>query len=167
MSKLYYIIVVVLLMLALFTVTAGAEEADTGRRYTREEAEMLAKAVWGEARGCDPMQQAAVVWCVLNRVDSDNPYWPDSIAEVVSQPQQFHGYIKSNPVDENILAIVNDVLTRWRIEDCCVGEVGRVLPQEYLYFTGDNVVNTFTTECYGKGEKWTWDCNNPYGKAED
>lgn len=34
MSKLYYIIVVVLLMLALFTVTAGAEEADTGTNTT-------------------------------------------------------------------------------------------------------------------------------------
>lgn len=161
MTKFAYVLMAILLMLALFCVTAGAE-ADTGKRYTREEAEMLAKAVWGEARGCDPMQQAAVVWCVLNRVDSDNPYFPDSIAEVVSQPQQFHGYIKSNPVDEDILAIVNDVLTRWRIEESCIGDVGRVLPQNYLYFVGDGKMNTFRTHYFNGGNVWDWSCPNPY-----
>lgn len=45
--------------------------------------------------------------------------------------------------------------------------MGRVLPQEYLYFVGDGTVNTFRTAYYSGGEVWTWECNNPYGEAED
>ena len=30
----------------------------------------LAKMVWGEARGCSTTEQAATIWCVLNRYDS-------------------------------------------------------------------------------------------------
>lgn len=37
--------------------------------------EALARMVWGEARGCSTTEQAAVVWCVLNRFDSDDPYY--------------------------------------------------------------------------------------------
>jgi len=31
---------------------------------------VLAKTAYGEARGCSTTQQAAVMWCVLNRVDN-------------------------------------------------------------------------------------------------
>ena len=64
--------------------------------WNEAEAELLARTVWGEARGCGTEQQAAVVWCVLNRVDSER--FPDSIAAVVTQPSQFFGYSASNPV---------------------------------------------------------------------
>ena len=33
----------------------------------------LAKMVWGEARGCSTTEQAATIWCVLNRYDSGGP----------------------------------------------------------------------------------------------
>ena len=35
------------------------------------DAEMLARVMWGEARGLPEMEQAAVAWCVLNRVDAE------------------------------------------------------------------------------------------------
>ena len=54
------------------------------------EVEMLARLIWGEARGIpSDMHKAAVVWCVLNRVDAEG--WPDTVAEVVTQPHQFAG----------------------------------------------------------------------------
>lgn len=36
------------------------------------EVEMLARLIWGEARGvASDMEKEAVAWCVLNRVDAD------------------------------------------------------------------------------------------------
>ena len=119
--------------------------------------EILAKLVWGEARGCSTTEQAAVVWCVLNRVDDGQ----GDIAEVATSPSQFYGYDPDNPVDADILALVQDVLIRWNMEQSCVGSVGRVLPKEYLYFTGDGVHNYFTTGWQG-GQTWDWFLESPY-----
>ena len=119
--------------------------------------EILAKLVWGEARGCSTTEQAAVVWCVLNRVDDGQ----GDIAEVATAPCQFYGYDPGNPVDAEILALVQDVLIRWSMEHSCVGSVGRVLPKEYLYFTGDGAHNYFTTGWQG-GQTWDWSLASPY-----
>lgn len=56
-----------------------------------QDVEMLAKLIWGEARGVKTTtEKAAVVWCVLNRVDSAG--FPNTIEKVVTQPRQFVGY---------------------------------------------------------------------------
>ena len=80
-------------------------------------AEYLAKTIYGEARGCSTTEQAAVVWCVLNRVDDESGLWPDDIVAVVTQPSQFHGYDPDHPVLPELLALAEDVLARWEIED--------------------------------------------------
>lgn len=121
----------------------------------------LAKMVWGEARGCSTTEQAATIWCVLNRYDSGDRFWADTVEGITTQPCQFYGYDPSNPVDPDILALVDDVLARWMAEKECVGSVGRVLPKEYLYFTGDGVHNYFTTEWQG-GQTWDWSLESPY-----
>jgi hypothetical protein len=123
--------------------------------------EVLAKMVWGEARGCSVTEQAAAVWCVLNRVDSDDPYFPDDIVGAVTQSGAFYGYDPNNPLLAEHLALAEDVLARWSIEDSCVGDVGRVLPEEYLYFTGDGRHNYFRTE-YEGGGTWDWALESPY-----
>lgn len=111
--------------------------------YTAQDAELIAKTVWGEARGCTPEGQAKVVWTILNRVDDDR--FPNTIRGVVTQPDQFYGYNPSFPVSPEILAVVNDVLNRWNAEKN--GEsVERELPASYLYFTGDNKQNYFREE---------------------
>ena len=126
-----------------------------------EEIVYLSKTVWGEARGCSKTEQAAVVWCVLNRVDSALPYMPDAIVDVITQEGQFVGYRESNPVTEDIKSLVIDVLTRWENEKSGENDVGRVLPSNYLYFTGDGKTNTFRTE-YIRGEMWNWTLHSPY-----
>lgn len=123
--------------------------------------EALAKMVWGEARGCSTTEQAATIWCVLNRYDSGDRFWADTVEGITTQPCQFYGYDPSNPVDPDILALVEDVLARWMAEKECVGSVGRVLPKEYLYFTGDGAHNYFTTEWQG-GQTWDWSLESPY-----
>lgn len=119
----------------------------------------LARMVWGEARGCTTSEQAAVVWCVLNRVD--RPEWPDDPLEVVKQKNQFSGYDPENPVWPEHLALVEDVLDRWELERTSMGDVGRVLPKEYVFFEGKNGHNHFRTE-YRGGTIWDWSLDSPY-----
>lgn len=122
---------------------AAPPETEHTMFYTKEDAEILAKVVWGEARGCSAEGQAKVVWCILNRVDDS--CFPDTINGVVTQPSQFHGYSPDFPVTPEIMTIVNDVLSRWNSEKN--GEsVERELPANYLYFTGDNNQNYFREE---------------------
>ena len=158
--SLAWLVLTALLLLAL---QGTAVRAD-GRNYTREDAEMIAKVIWGEARGCDATQQAAVAWCILNRVDSAD--FPNSISEVVNQKYQFAGYRPGNPVEPDILALVYDVLARWTIEPSCVAGVGRVLPESYLYFSGNGTENTFR-ESYRGGGAWDWSLASPYEMAAE
>jgi hypothetical protein len=126
---------------------------------TEREIDMIAKTVWGEARGCSKLEQSAVVWCILNRVDAGR----GSIAEVITAPNQFHGYSSSFPVTDEIKALVKDVIARWKLEKTICGDVGRTLPSNYLYFSADDtgIGNIFRTSWEG-GDRWNWDCWNPY-----
>lgn len=123
------------------------------------DAEYLANVTWGEARGCPVTEQAAVMWCVLNRVDS--PLYPDSVEEVVTQKAQFNGYSESNPITQDMLQLANSVLTYWSEGD----DSGRVLPKEYLYFTGDGKHNHFYTTWSSNAVAWDWSLPSPYEEA--
>ena len=126
-----------------------------------EEIVYLSKTVWGEARGCSKTEQAAVVWCILNRADSALRCMPDTIIGVITQKNQFAGYRESFSVMDDIRVLVIDVLTRWEMEKAGEPDVGRVLPKDYLYFTGDGTQNRFRTEYQG-GETWDWTLESPY-----
>lgn len=134
------------------------EEYIVGTTVTNKEIEMLAKTVYGEARGCSTIEQSAVVWCILNRVDAGR----GSIAEVITAPGQFSGYNKSFPVTSEIKALVQDVIARWKLEKVSCGSVGRTLPKEYLYFNGRNGKNYFRDAYKGNYNTWDWKCWNPY-----
>lgn len=121
---------------------------------------ILAKTLWGEARGVQSaQQQAAVVWCILNRVD--DPRWPDTIAQVCD-PSQFHGYDPDNPVQEDLYALAADVWHRWQLEKAGQQDVGRVLPKEYVFFHGDGTNNHFRKQFISNGDVWGWILPNPY-----
>ena len=128
--------------------------------WSQAEVEAIAKTVYGEAMvtGSDE-EMSAVVWCILNRVDS--PIYPDSIIGVITQYKQFHGYHEDNPMDAGIETLVLDVLSRWEAEKQGQENVGRTLPAEYLFFWGDGWHNHFTTEFQG-GDEWDWSLPNPY-----
>ena len=108
--------------------------------YTAADAEMIAKTVWGEARGCTPEEQAKVVWCILNRVD--DPRFPDTIQGVITQPHQFHGYDPTYPVTDELYNVAFDVLTRWSYEKQGI-PVRRELSSSFLWFTGNGQENIF------------------------
>ena len=123
-----------------------------------EEVEALAKTVYREARGCSKIEQAAVIWCILNRVDSR--YFPDTVLGVITQPHQF-AYSDDTPVWPSLTALAEDVLTRWHDEKEGTEDVGRVLPAGYVYFVGDGKSNHFTIEYRGR-DFWDWSLPNPY-----
>lgn len=129
------------------------------RVFTKEQVEMMAKVVYREAGAVDSdMHKAAVVWCMLNHLD--NGFHGDTIEEVITYPNAL-AYDPQAPVDEDIVYLVRDVISRYNLEREGVNEVGRVLPKDYLYFTGDGQYNHFTNT-WPTGEKWDWSLPNPY-----
>lgn len=137
------------------------QKAQTNQAYTvtREEIETLAKIVYQEARGIkEDSHKAAVVWCILNRVDDG--YWGDSIVEVATYPNAF-AWVPDTPVKEELVDLVVDVITRWNYEKEGLSNVGRTLPKDYLYFTGDGSYNHFTRE-WGSTDYWDWSLPDPY-----
>ena len=131
-------------------------------RFSAEERHALAKLLWGEARGIpSDTERAAVVWVVLNRVDSNDPYYPDTILGVVKQKGQFAGYNPNHPVDEHLLWLVDDVLYRWATD----GE-GRVLPSDYLFFASkasENYAHNYFRRLFNDpGPRWDWSLPSPY-----
>lgn len=125
---------------------------------SQSDIEFIAKTVWGEARGCSTMEQSAVIWCILNRVDAGY----GTIEEVITAPYQFTGYKETNPVEGEFVELAQDVLIRWQAEKYCIGDVGRTLPDTYLWFHGDGKRNHFRDAFDGDYHIWGWDCLNPY-----
>lgn len=128
--------------------------------WTDEEVTVLAKMLWGEAGGVSSKtEQAAVVWCALNHVDAG--YGGGDIVAAVTIPGHFVGYRASNPVDPELKALCEDVLARWYAEKDGETDVGRVLPQDYIFFSGDGVRNYFRNTFRG-GAAWDWSLPSPY-----
>jgi len=127
--------------------------------FTNEEVEMMAKVLYAEARGVkSEMEQAAVVWVILNRLDKGD--WGSTIEDVVTYPNAV-AYYQSTPVDQGMVNIVNSVVTTYTQEKVGLYSGGRVIPKEYLYFVGDGERNHFTAE-WGSTEFWDWSLPNPY-----
>ena len=139
-------------------VTPEPEPEVAPQPWTDEEVIVLAKMLWGEARGVSSnAEKAACVWCALNRVD----HGYGDIITVVTTPKQFVGYNEENPVDDGLITLCIDVLTRWYAEREGQIEVGRVLPADYLWFSGDGKRNHFRN-AYRGGDRWDWSLPSPY-----
>ena len=147
------------------TVTTTPEPEVIAHPFTDEEVVMLAKTIWAEARGVPSVaRQAAVGWCALNRLD--NGAFGSTLAEVLSTPKQF-AYYEESPVTPELLALAEDVLTRWYAEHLGDTDAGRTLPSDYLYFEGDGKENHFRKTWIGTGEEWDWSLQSPYEEAHE
>lgn len=134
------------------TQTAAQLNASTGsssggtftKRYTKSDATIIAKIMYGEARGIKSKTEIACIgWCILNRVDAgmgkniqsvalaENQFYYESGAPTVSD----HGY--------DLVALATDVLDRWSREKAGQTNVGRVLPKQYKWYIGDRSHNWF------------------------
>lgn len=129
--------------------------------FTKQEIEIIAKLIYGEARGIKSMtEKSGVAWCVLNRVDAG--YANGTIKGVVTAKGQFAGYSSKNPVTTEHYNIAKDVLERWHDERTHgKTNVYRTLPKDYLYFSGSKGHNYFR-KTYKSKTYWGWQWSTPY-----
>lgn len=119
----------------------------------------------GEAGGIPSMtERSGPLWCACNRVDSDDPFFPDNLEAVIEQDWQFDGYTPGGEYTQEDYDLAVDVFERWYREKN--GEsalsVGRTLPSEYLFFTGDGVHNYFRKTQTGTIYVWGSQLPGPY-----
>lgn len=119
----------------------------------------MAQTAKNEAGGIpNKAHKAAVMWCILNRVDSSK--FPNTVYGVVSAPNQFAWY-SSTSITSELQSLARDVMTRYLLEKEGYTEVGRVLPSNYYYFYGDGKYNYFRQE-YNSSGRWDWSLASPY-----
>ncbi|NLH00400.1 MAG: cell wall hydrolase, partial [Clostridiales bacterium] len=118
----------------------------------------IAKIMYSECRGIpSDTEKACLVWVILNRVDAG---YGSSIAAVATAPSQF-GYNSKAPVWDDLLRLSKDVLSRWEKEKRGEVDTGRVLPKDYLWYSGDGVHNYFRNS-YSGGSRWDYSLESPY-----
>ena len=127
--------------------------------YTPHDVDILSRLVYGEGRGLNKMEMSAIVWVVLNRVDS--PLFPNSIYGVIMQPGQFYTHEPNFPIWDNIQELVIDVLNRWSSEKEGVINVGRTLPNDYFFYFGDGQHNYYR-KGYRDQVYYDWYLGSPY-----
>ena len=152
-------------LMFIFLAKCNAEKVEAQVESFVEEnedsdAQFIAQVLYNECRFLPKLDQSAVVWVILNRVDSEERYFPDTIQEVVTQPNQFI-YSVGTPVKEELYELAIDVLGRWEREKSGETDVGRTLPSDYCYFWGDGRKNYFT-KSYRAQEYWNWSLPDPY-----
>lgn len=85
-------------------------EPDFG--YSREDINLLALVTVAEAEGESELGKRLVIDTILNRVDS--PYFPDTIYDVVYQPNQFesmwNGRVERSIVTPDVVELVEEEL---------------------------------------------------------
>lgn len=129
--------------------------------YTEDEVVMVAKVLQRECGGLlSVTEQACVAWTICNRVDSDE-FNGDTVAEIVTARYQF-AYHYDTPVTDELYDLALDVLSRWNAERNGEVSVGRVLPKDYTYFTGDGVHNYFRNSYKGNYSIWDYSLPSPY-----
>ena len=130
--------------------------------YTESDVVMLARVAYCESRGIKSRTEiACVMWTILNRYDAG---FSGSIAGVILAPNQF-AYRASAPVvtdhGYDLTLLARDVLEKWNREKNGETGVGRVLPKEYLWYSGDGQHNHFRTQFRG-GTRWNYAWGYPY-----
>lgn len=109
------------------TIAAEQAKAQQAVAQHKAECEAVARVLYGTALHHSEDAQKAVVWCIINRVESS--LYPNSIEEVCAQPSQWMGYADDNPVIESLYKIADEVLSGW--------EQGgyRAVSPDYLFLT--------------------------------
>lgn len=123
---------------------------------------IMAQTIYGEARDMSTYEMSLVAWCICNRVDS--PQFPSTIEEVIKQKGQFHGYSADKPIEKRCYEVAKDVIIRWNMESQIIGNVGRTLPKDYLYFYGKDGHNKYRVKNDDPNGRWDFTdiLPNPY-----
>jgi len=85
-------------------------DADPYALQLNAEAESLARVLYG-VKDNDKDDLRTLCWCVFNRVD--NPAFPNTLEDVIAQPQQWMRYDEDSPVLEDLYQIAREQLEAW------------------------------------------------------
>lgn len=147
---------------------AKQERAEAERQAFLDEhytdAVMMAKVMYCEAKGIgDKRELSMICWTILNRLDSGR--FGGSISAIITSPRQFAYRASAPTVNQcgvDLLALSQDVLSRWYREKQGETEVGRTLPPGYCYYKGDGKHNYFQLTNNGKKCLWFEGYGDPY-----
>ena len=118
---------------------------------------MLAKTIKVEAGGIkSKTEQACIAWTALNRADAQQT----TLDKILTTPNQF-AYSSKTTVRSDLLALSYDVLDRWAAERLGATDVGRVIPKDYLWYTGNGKHNFFRNS-YNGHYYWDYSLPSPY-----
>lgn len=163
------------------TQTAAQLSASTGsssggtftKRYTENDAKLIARTMYGEARGIKKRKEVACIgWTILNRVDKNQAQFGKTIEQVVTKSNQFAysaGFPLTSQAGFSLINLARDVLDRWSREKAGQTNVGRVLPKEYLWYKGDLVAHNYFFKDYNdflanrRAKAWDYSLPSPYG----
>lgn len=119
----------------------AAEEAVRAETFAAETAQqsqydrklkLLCQQVYGlyqvGARRADQMELAA--WVAINRVDDTR--WPDTLEEVLLQPEQWQGMSEENPVLQDIYTVCKEALDAYT-----TGGIRPIAP-DFVYLSYEN-----------------------------
>ena len=76
-----------------------------------QQATALARVLYG-VKDNSEQDLRTMCWCVFNRVDS--PDYPDTLEEVIAQPQQWMRYDPESPVIDSLYKIAEQELDAWQ-----------------------------------------------------
>lgn len=147
------------------TTEAVVEEAVLTKHYPESTYIKGAIMVHGEAGGVPSItERSGCLWTACNRVISLDPFFPDELEAVIEQRAQFDGYAAKGTYTQADYDLAVDVFERfWREQNGESSEmVGRTLPADYLYFTGDGEHNYFTKVQNGTPYVWGSMYISPY-----
>lgn len=99
---------------------------------SEEDINLLALVTMAEAEGESEYGKRLVIDTILNRVDHEDPYWPDTVSGVIYQKGQFeamwNGRVDRCYVDEDIVQLVKEELknrTNTKVVYFMAGEYSR------------------------------------------
>lgn len=105
---------------------------------SEEDINLLALVTMAEAEGESEYGKRLVIDTILNRVDHEDPYWPDTVSGVIYQKGQFeamwNGRVDRCYVDEDIVQLVKEELknrTNTKVVYFMAGEYSRYGTPEF------------------------------------
>lgn len=91
---------------------AQTEEESPYEIWVKKDAELVARVLYG-VKDNRESDLRTYCWCIFNRVD--NPTFPNTLDEVVDQPNQWMRYSPNNPVLESLYQIAYNEVKVWRL----------------------------------------------------
>lgn len=139
------------------------DSVDYTKFFSEDDIIILACTIHNEAEIVKSlMEKSGVGWCAINRLETWEKYKGASLSVVLRDPGQFVSHYTKYTQEEYDLAL--DICKRAALEMSSKEpiNVGRTLPLEYCYFTGDGRHNNFRVNEHDRSNDWGWSWGSPY-----